>query len=342
MFRIDGDYALSHLLLSHKDDEHAGRILIGLEVNNADQYDTAVRPFFPTHGSGGVLRFTVSDIQRRKEPVNSSSSNSAPFASDEPPLEELVTTPPSPMRTDNVGHERLSRAHSFYAHGYRHGGRHHHHDRGSHHGSRGMHRNEESRRRSMGSFPPALPVPPVHFPLPIPGSFPVGPWNSGDRPLPPPPVGTAPHSGNAWTRHAVHPFSGPPPQPHPPLAQQPETENQCGFDTSPLPPFAAVSNEPLSPTASNPGTAVKDEIKGLIDGFVTHLNATLTRNGINELTVVDATSSSNSTACEPEPGVALGQDGETALDTLHPGVICDHCNKPVQGIRYKVSAISRK
>jgi hypothetical protein len=106
---------------------------------------------------------------------------------------------------------------------------------------------------------------------------------------------------------------------------------------NPPPLHAAASNESLSSTASNPSTAstVKDEIKGLIGGFVSNLNATLVRNGINELTLVNA-ANSNAVASERQPR----QERETAFTIVHPGVTCDHCNEPIQGIRYKVSQIS--
>lgn len=345
VFRIDGDYALSHLLLSHKDDESSGRMLIGIEVSSAGQYDAAVRPFFPTHSDGGVLKFTVSDIQRRKEPVNSATSNRASFANDEPmPMQSEVV-----MHTDGEDHERLPRAHTFHALNHRHGSR-HHHDRMPHHVSHGTHRNEESRRRSVGSFPPTSSVPPPFFPLRIPGAFPAlpGPWNSSDRPLPPPPVGNLPHHhGRPWGHQFAHPFFGPPPPPPPPppAPQQemhdPEKSQDTEMNIAPQPPLhAAVSNASLFSTTSSTSTAssVKEDVKSLIDGFVANLNATLARNGISELTLVDAARPPDAMASAFEPEVAPEQVTETTPNVSHPGIICDHCNKPVQGIRYKVSS----
>jgi hypothetical protein len=43
-------------------------MLISMEVKNAEEYHQAVDPFISTHGSGGMLKFTVTDINKRKAP----------------------------------------------------------------------------------------------------------------------------------------------------------------------------------------------------------------------------------------------------------------------------------
>ena len=75
MFRIDGSISLSHLLLSQSEESpsyHGGRILIAIDVKDAEAYHTAIDPFVTTHGDGGMLKFSVNDLIKRKEPTGNS------------------------------------------------------------------------------------------------------------------------------------------------------------------------------------------------------------------------------------------------------------------------------
>lgn len=272
VFRIDGAYSLSRLLLSHNEDASSGRILIGIEIASAEAYDTAVLPFLPTHNNGGMLRFTVTDVPRRKEPnTSSANSNNTATAAEGGVSEDMAiaediaaapeSLPASPMHTDtdnelpalgySVGTNHvlggLGRASTFHGRSSSHRHSHHHLHReatmGAHsHSHRHRHESNENsaRRRSFHAGASSSEERISSFLQNNNSSTPPTP------PLPPPPPPARPErpvsmfpipsSWGGGVGMMERPLPPPPPPP-PSLPPMP-----------PLPPMAPLRTLPTGPT----------------------------------------------------------------------------------------------
>lgn len=119
--------------------------------------------------------------------------------------------------------------------------------------------------------------------------------------------------------------------------QQANQEEQAAPSASAPSLHPAQSHSSLASSASNTNTAstvstAQEEVKDLITGFVSNLNATLNRNGMSEMTLVEPAMTT-----APQADVSSSQSTASSVaDGIHPNIKCDHCNELIKGLRYKV------